>query len=98
MFNPAHPGEVYRLEVLPRFGQSVASAARALNANRQNLHKLLQGQVALTPEMALKFEKAFGVDAGLMMNVQTNWDLAQARRRQEEITAGVERQTVKAAA
>lgn len=94
--NPSHPGEIIRDETLPHFGLSVSAAARILRHDRASLHKVLNGDSALTPELALKIEKAFGVDAGLMLNVQANWELARARRAADRITAGIERQTVPA--
>lgn len=96
MLNPSHPGAIIRDEVLPHFGLSVLAAAVALNTPRANLHKLLNGQTALTPEMALKIEKAFGTSADLMINTQAQYDLARARERAAEITAGVTRQQVAA--
>lgn len=94
--NPTHPGEIIREETLPHFKMTISAAARVLHHDRASLHKVLQGQAALTPELALKIEKAFGVDAGLMLNVQANWELARARKRAERITDGIERQTVPA--
>lgn len=96
MLNPSHPGEILREETLPHFGLSVSGAARALNHDRASLHKILQGQAPITPAMALKIEKAFGVSAQLTLNMQANWDLAQARLDGARITDGVERQTVPA--
>jgi addiction module HigA family antidote len=96
--NPSHPGEITRDETLPYFRMSVAGAARVLLTDRQNLIKLLNGQRAMTPDMALKIEKAFGVSAQLLINAQANWDLAQAQREADRITSGVERQTAPAAA
>lgn len=94
--NPAHPGEIIRDDILPAYGLSVAAAARVLHITRANLTRVLNGDAALSHELALKIEKAFGTDAGLMTAVQNQYDLAQARRRAEEITAGVERQKVAA--
>lgn len=90
MLNPAHPGEIIRDDTLPHFGLSVSAAARALNHDRASLHKILNGQSPVTPAMALKIEKAFGVSAQLLLNAQANWDLAQARCDAERITANVE--------
>lgn len=96
-FNPSHPGEIVRDETLPQFGLSVAAAARVLKADRASLHKILHAQAAVTPAMALKMEKAFGVSADLLLNLQTQWDLAQARQKADQLTEGVERQAVPAA-
>lgn len=94
--NPAHPGEIIEDAVLPSFGLNVTEAAKVLHITRANLTRVLKGKAALTPELALKLEKAFGVDAKLMVSVQAQYDLAQSRLRQEEITRDVERQTAAA--
>ncbi|MNI90878.1 hypothetical protein D3C73_1484610 [compost metagenome] len=52
---------------------------------------MINGHRALSHEMALKIEAAFGVDAEMLVNLQTNYDLAQARAHAAEITAGVKR-------
>lgn len=78
--NPAHPGELIREDVLPAYGLTVTAAAEVLHISRINLSRTLNGQAALTPELALKIEKAFGTSADLLVNMQAAWDLAQARR------------------
>lgn len=92
--NPSHPGELIRDEILPAYGLSKTAAAVALAITRANLHRVLEGQAALSPELALKIEKAFGTSAQLLMAMQANHDLAAARRDFDTVTAGVERQTM----
>ncbi len=96
-FIPSHPGEIIRDETLPAFGLGTAAAARVLQADRASLHKVLTAQAAITPAMALKVEKAFGVSADLLLTLQARWDLAHARENAERLTQGVDRQTVPAA-
>lgn len=90
--NPSHPGEIVADEVLPAFGLSVAAAARVLQMPRPNLANILAGKAGLSHAVALKIEKAFGVDAGLLTSMQNAWDLARARENADAITAGIERQ------
>jgi addiction module HigA family antidote len=96
MKNPSHPGELVLEDILPHYGLNIAAAARVLGITRANLDRVLKGKAALSHELALKIEKAFGTDAALLTAMQNQYDLAQARLRQEEITAGVERQKVAA--
>lgn len=97
MISPAHPGELIREEILPAFGLNVAQAAEALGVARPGFNNMINGHRALSHEMALKIEAAFGVDAEMLVNLQTNYDLAQARAHAAEITAGVRRLELKAA-
>lgn len=91
MFMPVHPGSLLRSEILDAHGLTQAQVAERLRVTGANLNRLLTGKAALTPEMALKIEKAFGIDAGLLARMQAGYDVAQARLRADEITAGVER-------
>lgn len=91
MIAPAHPGELIREEILPAFGLNVAQAAEALGVARPGFNNMINGHRALSHEMALKVEAAFGVSAEMLIAMQTNFDLAQARTHAAEITAGVKR-------
>jgi len=64
---------------------SVAEAAKAMRVTRQQLHNVMQGRSAVTPQMALRFEKAFGGSADMWLRMQAAYDLAQARKLQGEI-------------
>ncbi|RZJ04522.1 MAG: addiction module antidote protein, HigA family [Brevundimonas sp.] len=86
---PAHPGEIIRDEVLPAFGLSIVEVADALNVARPGFNNMLNGKRALTHEMALKIEAAFGVSAEMLTVAQNEYDLARARSRAREITAGI---------
>ena len=91
MKEPAHPGEIVREEVLRPLALSVTDAARALGVTRQSLSALVNERAALSPEMALRLEAAFGIKADLMMRVQLSHSMAEVRARQAEITAGIRR-------
>ena len=91
MKEPAHPGEIVREEVLRPLALSVTDAARALGVTRQSLSALVNERAALSPEMALRLEAAFGIKADLMMRVQLGHSMAEVRARQAEITAGIRR-------
>ena len=62
MKNPAHPGRIIRQEYLEALGVSIAEAARQIKVSRQALSSVLNGKADLTADMALRLEKAFGID------------------------------------
>ena len=74
-----------------RSGVTVVDAAAALGVARPGLTMLLKGRRNLTPEMAVKFEAATGIDAELLVRMQLAFDMAQARKRMDEVAGGVRR-------
>ncbi|MGD0399124.1 MAG: HigA family addiction module antitoxin [Syntrophobacteraceae bacterium] len=94
MKDPVHPGELVKA-CLDDLGLSVAEAAKGLGITRQQLHNVIAGRSSVTPEMAIRFEKAFGSTADTWLRMQMNYDLAQMRKRASRIT--VERLTPKVA-
>ena len=62
MKNPPHPGELIRTEVIEALGLSLSKAAEILKIRRATLSDLLHAKSSLTPQMALRIEKAFGPD------------------------------------
>lgn len=92
MKNPVHPGLLVK-ECLEGLSLSVAEAATALHVTRQQLHNIVSGRSSVTPEMAIRFEKAFGSTADTWLQMQMNYDLAQVRHRVADI--GVHRLTPK---
>ena len=84
MKNPSHPGRLVRADI-EALGLSVAEAAKGLGVTRQQLYKVINGESAVSPEMALRLEKAIGGTAGSWLQMQTNFDIAQLRRRPADI-------------
>ena len=62
-----------------------APSAARLHVTRQTMITLLNGHAGLSAEMAIRFEKAFGLKADTMLRMQTAYDLAQVRAREREI-------------
>lgn len=85
MKNPPHPGDLIRTEIIAPLGLSVSAAAEALGVRRATLSDLLNGKSSLTPEMALRIEKAFGPKMEHLLRMQLTFDVAQARRHSDEI-------------
>jgi len=82
---PAHPGGFIRHEVIEPLGLTVTDAAKALGVTRAALSTLLNERGHLSPEMALRVEKAFGVSMDTLMRMQNSYDIAQTRMREGEI-------------
>ena len=85
MKNPAHPGGFVKHEIIEALELSVTDAARALGVTRAALSAVLNERARLSPEMALRIEKAFGVSMDTLMRMQNSYDIAQARTRAAEI-------------
>lgn len=82
---PAHPGGFVKSQVIDALGLSVTDAAQALGVTRPALSKLLNKRAHLSPDMALRIEKAFGVSMETLMQMQNSFDIAEARKREKEI-------------
>lgn len=82
---PPHPGGFVRTEIVEPSGLSVTEAARILGVTRAALSALINEHAALSPEMALRLEKAFGVSMDTLMRMQTSHDIARTRQREAEI-------------
>src|ERR1700731_537956 len=85
MARPPHPGQFIRAEVIGPLGLSVTKAAEVLGVTRPALSALLNGRAALSPEMALRIEKAFGPKMDTLLRMQTSFEIAEARKREGEI-------------
>ena len=83
--SPAHPGSFIRHEIIEPLGLSVTSAAEVLGVTRATLSTLLNERAHLSPEMALRVEKAFGVSMDTLMRMQNSYDIAETRKRAGEI-------------
>ena len=75
-----HPGTWLRAEIVEAYGLSVTDAAAKLRVTRQAMSNLLNARSGLSAEMAIRFEKAFGVRAETMLRMQAAHDLARARQ------------------
>jgi addiction module HigA family antidote len=80
-----HPGAWLRAEIVEPAGLSVTALAARLRVTRQAASNLLNGNAGLSAEMAIRFEKAFGLKAATLMRMQAAHELAEARAREDEI-------------
>jgi addiction module HigA family antidote len=80
-----HPGDWLRTEIVAPHGLNVTEAARHLGVTRQAMSNLLNARAGLSADMAIRFEKAFGVKADTLLRMQTAYELAQARANEGKI-------------
>jgi addiction module HigA family antidote len=103
MFNPPHPAELIRDEVLPALGLTVTQAARQLGVSRVTLSRVLNGRTAVSLDMAMRFEawlktpSGGGPTAEMFLKGQLNYDLWQAgHKRRHLLVRSVRRLAVQA--
>ena len=85
MKNPPHPGHSIKKNCLDSLGLNVTEAAKVLDVARHTLSRVLNGDAAISPEMAIRLEKAGWSNAEFWLRRQTSYDLAQARRGEDQI-------------
>lgn len=81
---PVHPGGFIRRSVLPD-DLTVTAAAGVLGVGRPALSNLLNEKASLSPEMALRVEKAFGLKMETLLRMQVRHDAWHMRRREADI-------------
>jgi addiction module HigA family antidote len=77
---PPHPGRLVRHACIAHLQLTVTEAAAALGVARPTLSNVLNGRAGISPDMAIRLEKAFGGSAEAWLRLQVAYDLAQARR------------------
>ncbi|HXW22469.1 MAG TPA: HigA family addiction module antitoxin [Rhodomicrobium sp.] len=85
MHNPAHPGEVIRESCLKPLGLTVGAAAEGLGVTRKALSDLLNGHSGVSPDMAIRLEKAGWSTAEAWLRMQMQWNLWRARKNSSKI-------------
>lgn len=82
---PSHPGGFIKAEVLDELGLSITKAAEVLGVRRATLSDLLHEKSALSPEMALRMEKAFSLDMDMLLRMQAWHDSSEMRLHERKI-------------
>jgi len=80
-----HAGEWLKTEIVEAHGVSINTLAAKFKVSRQSISALLNGRAALTADMAIRFEHAFGVKADTLMRMQMRYELAQARTHEDRL-------------
>ncbi len=91
MHNPPHPGEIIQGLWLESAGLSVTDAAKILGISRKTLSKIINSRGAITAEMAIRLEAAFGSSAESWLGHQAAYDLWQMKSRRKMIAREVHR-------
>jgi antitoxin HigA-1 len=78
MFNPPHPGEIIREDVLPELAISVTEAARQLGVSRVQFSRFINGRSAVSADLAIRLALWLGGSAQSWMRMQADYDLWQA--------------------
>ena len=85
MLNPVHPGPFIKTEIIAAHNLSITAAANILGVSRPALSTFLNAKSGLSGDMALRIEKAFGVDMDTLMRMQNSFDIARTRKRENQI-------------
>ena len=85
MKTPPHPGRSIKDACLDAVGLNVTEGARVLGVARHTLSRVLNGRSGVSPEMAIRLEKAGWSNAGHWLRLQAAYDLAEAREHEDEI-------------
>jgi addiction module HigA family antidote len=83
MKNHPHPGELLREDVLLPLGIEVTDAAQRLGMSRTTLSRIINGHAGISPDLAIRLERAGISTARFWMNLQSNYELAQAQQRKQ---------------
>ena len=85
MKNPPHPGLSIKEHCLEPLGLNITEAAKVLGVARHTLSRVLNGHAAISPEMAIRLEKAGWSNAEFWLRRQTAYNLVQARKNEDQI-------------
>lgn len=85
MKNPPHPGLSVRHDCLEPLGLTVTEAARRLGVSRKQLSEIVNTRAGISPDMAIRLDKAFGGGASTWFRLQAAYDLAQAMKKADSI-------------
>jgi antitoxin HigA-1 len=88
MKNPPHPGLSVRHDCLEPLRLTITEGAKILGVTRQALNNLVNGKSGISPEMAVRLDKAFGGGAETWLGIQLDYDLAQVRKHESKIVVG----------
>ena len=83
MHTPPHPGEIIRKDCLNPLDLTITEAAEGLGISRKNLSRILNGHAGVSPDMAVRLANAFGSTPEMWLKLQMAYDLAQARKKDE---------------
>ncbi len=87
MHNPPHPGIFLNETVIKPLGLGVTDTAQRLGMSRTALSRVLNGKAGISPDLAVRLERAGQSSARFWVNLQANYDLwVASNREQPEVT------------
>ena len=89
-----HPGALLRDSILPALHLTVSQAARDLLISRQTLHRILAGQAAITPDMAVRIEKLCGISSGFWLDRQQIYEVERVSETNRELLPRIPSRTL----
>jgi antitoxin HigA-1 len=84
---PVHPGVFFERNILPEFlrqRRTIHEIATLLGVSRQTLHRVMAGQSAISPDVAVRLGKLCGNGPDLWLNMQARYDAWEATHRLKE--------------
>ena len=85
MHNPPHPGEILLEDVIPGLGMSITEVARRLGFARETFSRILHGHAPVSPDLAVRLERAGISKAQMWLSMQSSYDLWQAEHREQPV-------------
>ncbi|MCK3824895.1 MULTISPECIES: HigA family addiction module antitoxin [Pseudomonas] len=85
MHNPTHPGEILLEDVIPALGITITEMARRLGFARETFSRILHGHAPISPDLAVRLERAGVSKAQLWLSMQSAYDLWQAEHREQPV-------------
>lgn len=86
MKNPPHPGQILKGLYLEPLELSITYVAKGLGVTRKTLSQLINGHHGITPDMALRLSEAFNTTPQVWLNMQQNFDLRRAEKKERDYT------------
>lgn len=81
MYNPPHPGEMLKEDVLPELGLTVTGAAEQLGVSRVAFSRVINGRAAISAELAIRLAQWLGGSAEIWLRAQLQYDLWNAEQK-----------------
>ncbi|MBJ2245500.1 MULTISPECIES: HigA family addiction module antitoxin [Pseudomonas] len=85
MYNPPHPGEILLEDVIPALGITLARMAQHLRIPSETFSRILHGHAPVSPDLAVRLERAGVSKAQLWLSMQSAYDLWQAEHREQPV-------------
>ncbi|GMT48113.1 MAG: hypothetical protein IEMM0007_1679 [bacterium] len=86
---PIHPGKILLDDLMKPLGITQKELAMELKTSFRTVNEIVNGKRAVSPDMALRLSKYFGMSADFWLNAQKNYDLQKAWQKNKDIIKGI---------